>query len=94
MITPSYGLTTTERVLPRLALDWTTGSAQEGVDVPRAGVATFVGSNGLVQSASADTQRIDYSKGTAGLLVEETGEEKTRLGIRYDELLAFVMASI
>ena len=72
MITPSFGLTATERVLPSLALDWTTGLAQTGVDVVRAGVATFVGSNGLIQSASADTQRIDYSTGTAGLLVEES----------------------
>jgi hypothetical protein len=72
MITPSYGLTATERVLPRLALDWTTGLAQPGVDVVRAGVATFVGSNGLIQSASANTQRIDYSTGTSGLLVEES----------------------
>lgn len=72
MITPSFGLTATERVLPRLALDWTTGIAQPGVDVTRAGVATFVGSNGLIQSATADTQRIDYSTGVAGLLVEES----------------------
>jgi hypothetical protein len=71
MITPAYALTATERVLPRLALDWTTGVAQSGVDVARTGVATFVGSNGLIQSASANTQRIDYSTGTAGLLVEE-----------------------
>jgi hypothetical protein len=72
MITPAYGLTATERVLPRLALDWTTGVAQLGVDVARTGVATFVGSNGLIQSATANTQRIDYSTGTAGLLVEES----------------------
>jgi len=71
MITPAYGLTATERVLPRLALDWTTGLAQSGVDVVRAGVATFVGSNGFIQSASANTQRLDWSTGTAGLLVEE-----------------------
>lgn len=72
MITPSFSLTATERVLPRLALDWTTGLAQPGVDVARAGVATFVGANGLIQSASVNTQRIDWSTGTAGLLVEET----------------------
>lgn len=72
MITPSFGLTATERVLPRLALDWTKGLAQLGVDVARAGVATFVGSNGLIQSASANTQRIDYSTGVAGLLIEES----------------------
>jgi hypothetical protein len=72
MITPSFGLTATERVLPRLALDWTTGLAQTGVDVTRAGVATFVDANGLIQLASADTQRIDYATSVAGLLVEES----------------------
>jgi hypothetical protein len=72
MITPSFGLTATERVLPRLALDWTTGLAQTGVDVVRTGVSTFVGSNGLIQSASANTQRVDWSTGTAGLLIEES----------------------
>jgi hypothetical protein len=72
MITPSFGLTATERVLPRLALDWTTGVAQPGVDVARAGVATFVGANSLIQTATADTQRVDYSTGVAGLLVEES----------------------
>jgi hypothetical protein len=71
MITPSYGLTATERVLPALALDWATGLPQAGVDVVRAGAATFVGSNGLIQSASENTQRVDYSSGVAALLVEE-----------------------
>jgi hypothetical protein len=72
MITPSFGLTATERVLPRLALDWTTGLTQSGVDVTRAGVATVVNSNGLIATVSADTQRIDYKTGAAGLLVEES----------------------
>jgi hypothetical protein len=72
MITPSYGLTATERVLPNFVLDWTTGLAQDGVDVARAGAATFIGSDGLIQSASADTQRIDYSTGAAGLLIENS----------------------
>ena len=53
-------------------MDWTTGVAQSGVDVTRAGVATFVGSNGLIQSATANTQRLDWSTGTSGLLVEES----------------------
>jgi hypothetical protein len=72
MITPSFGLTATERVLPRLALDWTTGVAQPGVDVTRAGVATYIDSAGAVQSAAPNTQRIDWSKGTPGLLIEES----------------------
>jgi hypothetical protein len=81
MITPSFGLTATERVLPRLALDWTTGLAQPGVDVARTGGATFIGSNGLVQYASEDTQRIDYSAGVASFLVEES---RTNL-VQYSE---------
>jgi len=78
MITPSFGLTATERVLPRLALDWTTGLAQTGVDVTRSGVATYIDSNGALQNASVNTQRIDYSTGTAGLLVEESRTNSLR----------------
>ena len=59
-------------ITPKLILNWTTGATQSGVDVVRAGVATFVGSNNRVQSASVNTQRIDYSTGAAGLLVEES----------------------
>ena len=81
-MTPAYALTATERVLPRLLLDWTTGSAQSGVDVVRAGVATFVGSNGLIQPASANTQRIDWSSGVAGILIEES---RTNLLLRSQE---------
>ena len=71
MIIPSYGFVATGRVSPQLELDWTTGDTQTKVDVTRSGIATFVGSNGLIQSATADTQRIDYSSGVPGLLVEE-----------------------
>jgi hypothetical protein len=59
-------------MMPRLQLDWSTGSQQAIVDVVRAGVATFVGSNGFIQSATADTQRVDWSKLTPGLLIEES----------------------
>jgi hypothetical protein len=40
--------------------------------VTRAGVATYIDSAGAVQSAAPDTQRIDWSRGTPGLLVEES----------------------
>jgi hypothetical protein len=72
MITPSFSLTSTERTLPRRTLDWTTGVAQLGVDVARVGVATFVGSNGLIQSAPENSQRIDWSQGVPSLLIEES----------------------
>lgn len=72
MIAPSFGLTATERARPKLKFGFATGNAQPGIDVVRSGVATFFGSNGFVQSASADTQRVDWSNGFAGLLVEES----------------------
>jgi hypothetical protein len=85
MITPAYGLTATERVLPSFTLDWTTGLVQSTVDVTRAGVATFIGSGGLIQSATADTQRVDYSTGTAGLLVEESRTNLVTYSDNYDD---------
>lgn len=55
---------------PKFTLDWTTGNAQTGVDVVRAGNATRVNSLGYVESVAADTQRIDWSSGSPALLVE------------------------
>lgn len=60
----------TKQAQPRLALNWSTGIAQPLLSVARAGVSTFIGSNGLVQSAPANTQRVDWSSGLAGLLIE------------------------
>lgn len=59
-------------IAPSFSLNFASGVAQPGVDVVRAGAATFVGSNGLIQPASENTQRIDWSTGAAGLLVEES----------------------
>jgi hypothetical protein len=69
MIKPIF---TSGQLLPSRAFNWASGAALSGVDVSRAGVSTFLGSNGLIQSASADTQRIDYSTGSAALLIEES----------------------
>ena len=71
MIISPLGPTAIQQAAPTFVLDWGKGLAQSVVGVTRAGVATFVGSNGLIQSASADTQRVDYTNGRAGLLVEE-----------------------
>jgi hypothetical protein len=47
MITPSFSLTATERVLPRLALDFTTASLDPRVTFTRSGAtATRVNSSG------------------------------------------------
>lgn len=76
MITPSFNLTATERVLPKLALDFTTASLDSRVTFTRAdATATRVNSSGYVETVAADTPRFDYDPITLvckGLLVEES----------------------
>jgi hypothetical protein len=74
MITPAYGPTATERVLPRMALDFTTGVLDPRVTFTRASTGTFVGSNGSIQTAAINGPRFDYNPTTLapkGLLIEE-----------------------
>ena len=75
MITPSYGLTATERVLPRMALDFTTATLDPRVTFTRTGnTATVVNSSGFVASINADLPRFDFNPTTLvcnGLLIEE-----------------------
>jgi hypothetical protein len=75
MITPSFSLTATERVLPKLALDFTTASLDPRVTFTRAGnTATVVNSSGYVTPINADLPRFDYDPVTLackGLLIEE-----------------------
>ena len=76
MITPSFGLTATERVLPKLALDFTTASLDNRITFTRAGnTATVINSSGLVTTINADLPRFDYTLNTGGdckgLLIEE-----------------------
>lgn len=76
MITPAYSMTSTERVLPRLALDFTTASLDPRVTVTRAlNTATCVGSDGYIRTVNADLPRFDYNPSTLacrGLLIEES----------------------
>lgn len=76
MITPSFGLTATERVLPKLALDFTTASLDPRVTFTRSGAtATCVASSGYIVDVAADTPRFDYNPITLvckGLLIEES----------------------
>jgi hypothetical protein len=76
MITPAFGLTATERVLPRLALDFTTASLDSRITFTRSlGTATRVNSSGLIESVAADTPRFDFNPITLvckGLLIEES----------------------
>lgn len=76
MITPSFSLTATERVLPAMALDFTTASLDGRVTFTRAlATATRTNSSGLIEAVAADTARFDYDPVTLackGLLIEES----------------------
>lgn len=75
MITPSFGLTAIERVLPKLALDFTTASLDSRVTFTRTGAtATRVNASGLIETMAANTPRFDFNPTTLackGLLIEE-----------------------
>jgi hypothetical protein len=76
MITPSFGLTATERVLPRMALDFTTAVLDPRVTVTRAlNTATRINASGQFEIVNANLPRFDYDPTTLqcrGLLIEET----------------------
>jgi hypothetical protein len=75
MITPAYSLTATERVLPRLALDFTTAVLDPRVTFTRSGnTATVTDSSGVIVAINANLPRFDYNPSTLicnGLLIEE-----------------------
>ena len=76
MITPSFALTATERVLPSMALDFTTASLDSRVTFTRTGnTATVTNSSGVITAINADLPRFDYNPTTLicnGLLIEES----------------------
>jgi hypothetical protein len=75
VITPAYSTTATERVLPRMALDFTTGTLDPRVTVTRAlNTATAINSSGFIAIVNANLPRFDYNPNTLaprGLLIEE-----------------------
>lgn len=79
MIIPSFGLTATERVLPKLALDFTTASLDSRVTFARttgaSNPATYTNSDGYITTAANNQPRFDYNLVTLacnGLLIEES----------------------
>ena len=79
MITPAFGLTATERVLPKLALDFTTASLDTRVTFTRTtgalNPATYIDSSGVITAATNNQPRFDYDPVTLvckGLLIEES----------------------
>lgn len=89
MITPAYAPTATERVLPRMALDFTTGSLDARVTVTRAlNTATRVNSSGLIATINADLPRFDYVPATLackGLLIEEARTNLALYSTQFDD---------
>lgn len=75
MIQPSFSLTASERVLPRLALDFTTATLDPRITFSRAlNTATAINSSGAIVAVNANLPRFDYDPTTLtckGLLVEE-----------------------
>lgn len=75
MITPSFSPTATERVLPSMALDFTTASLDSRVTFTRSGnTATVTDSNGYVVGINANLPRFNYDPialTCKGLLIEE-----------------------
>lgn len=76
MITPAFSLTATERVLPKLALNFTTASLDSRITFTRSGnTATVINSSGVIVAVNADIPRFDYNPTTLvcnGLLIEES----------------------
>jgi hypothetical protein len=90
MITPSFGLTATERVLPKLALDFTTASLDSRVTFTRttgaSNPATYVNSSGVITAATNNEPRFDYDPVTLackGLLIEEA---RTNLALQSQDI--------
>ena len=75
MITPAYSPTATERVLPLMALDFTTGVLDSRVTITRAlNTATRINASGLIEIVNANLPRFDYNPITLApraLLIEE-----------------------
>jgi hypothetical protein len=89
MITPSFGLTATERVLPRMALDFTTASLDPRVTFTRtSNTATVTNSSGYVVPINADLPRFDYNPiflVCKGLLIEESRENIATYSAQFDQ---------
>lgn len=82
MLGSPFSLSTSERILPALALNFTTASLDPRVTITRAlNTGTRVNSNGLIETINANLPRFDYdpiSKICKGLLIEETRIQTAR----------------
>jgi len=97
MITPAFGLTATERVLPSLMLEFTTASLDPRITFTRSGnTATVVNSSGYIAPINANLPRFNYDPITLackGLLIEQA---RTNFFIRsqeFDNAVSWATAS-
>lgn len=80
MITPTYASTATERVLPRMALNFTTAVTDSRVATVRAGnTATRTNSGGVIEIVNANLPRYDFSPTTLVCLGQLIEESRTNL---------------
>lgn len=91
MISPSYSLTATERVLPNMALDFTTASLDSRVTLTRTGnTATVTNSSGVIAAINANLPRFDFNPTTLvcnGLLIEEARTNLILYSEQFDNAL-------
>lgn len=80
MITPGFSLTSTERILPRVSIDFTSASLDARIALTRAlNTATRTNSSGTIETINADLPRFDYDPVTLrcrGLLIEQASQNK------------------
>jgi hypothetical protein len=80
MLTPAYALTAAERVLPRLALDFTTAIADPRVATARTGnTATRFNSSGVIEIVNANLPRFDFNPSSLVCLGQLIEEARTNL---------------
>jgi hypothetical protein len=80
MLTPAYALTAAERVLPRLALDFTTAIADPRVATARTGnTATRFNSSGVIEIVNANLPRFDFNPSSLVCLGQLIEESRTNL---------------
>jgi hypothetical protein len=88
MITPSFAITATERVLPNMALDFTTAVLDSRVTFTRAGnTATRVNSSGVIENVNANLPRFDFDPTTLacnGLLMEDARTNQALYSEQFD----------
>lgn len=92
MITPSFSLTASERVLPKLALDFTTAALDPRITFTRTtsatNPATYVNSSGNIALASNNAPRFDYDPVTLackGLLIEESRSNSLKYSEQFND---------